>query len=215
MIASILLFVFVVGAGVLIVSYDKLMYPLKYEDEIVSAGNEFNVEPALIASIINVESRFNENAVSNKGAVGLMQVMPSTAGWVVEQMTNKRNLSTDVEIGSAMEVALLGLDYELGNIESVMYDKETQQGELLDAHTNIRIGTYYLSYLLDKFETLELAICAYNAGEGTVRKWLRDEDLSFDGSKLDKIPYKETEDFLNKVLNNLKVYEKKLSKLIF
>ncbi|MCL1804830.1 MAG: lytic transglycosylase domain-containing protein [Clostridiales bacterium] len=46
---------------------------------------ELGEELPLVLAVIQVESRFRENAVSPRGAVGLMQVMPDTAGWVAEQ----------------------------------------------------------------------------------------------------------------------------------
>jgi soluble lytic murein transglycosylase len=58
------------------------MFPLKYERQINEASAQFGVEPALIASIINAESGFNASAVSPRGAVGLMQILPSTFEFV-------------------------------------------------------------------------------------------------------------------------------------
>lgn len=74
-------------------------YPLRYCEQIVQAGKQTNIEAALVASIINVESGFREDAVSNKGAVGLMQIMPETAMWVCKKMGQpNENLDlTDVE----------------------------------------------------------------------------------------------------------------------
>ena len=57
----------------------SLYYPIKFKSEIERSAAEFGLPPALICSIINVESSFNENARSNKGAVGLMQLMSATA----------------------------------------------------------------------------------------------------------------------------------------
>lgn len=54
-------------------------FPMKYNAEIASACGKFDVEKAVVYAIINVESRFRKNTISNKGAVGLMQIMPTTA----------------------------------------------------------------------------------------------------------------------------------------
>jgi soluble lytic murein transglycosylase-like protein len=50
-----------------------------YKKAIKQASKEFEVESALIAAVIKAESDFNHKAVSNKGAKGLMQIMPGTA----------------------------------------------------------------------------------------------------------------------------------------
>ena len=57
-------------------------YPLKYKDTIIEIANQYNIEPVMIASIINAESGFDANSVSNVGAVGLMQLMPATAEYI-------------------------------------------------------------------------------------------------------------------------------------
>lgn len=62
----------------------KKVCPLKYSEEILLSANENDLSPFLIASIIRVESSFDKRAVSRKGAVGLMQLMPSTAAWLGE-----------------------------------------------------------------------------------------------------------------------------------
>jgi soluble lytic murein transglycosylase len=63
----------------------KWMYPIKYEAEIVKAAKHFEVDPHLVLAIIRSESAFDPSTVSKKGAVGLMQVMPDTAEWVIGQ----------------------------------------------------------------------------------------------------------------------------------
>ncbi len=197
MLAIFSLTICVVLALGLIFSYDKIKYPLRYEKEILSASQEFGVKPEIIASIINAESKFKSNAVSNKGAVGLMQILPSTAAWAAKQMTQGNSKITLASVGDEI------------SFEKVMYNPETKEGELLEINTNIRIGTYYFSYLLTKFKNLKIAICAYNAGEGTVKNWLKSEKYSKDGKVLKEIPYKETKNYLEKVLTNINIYEKK------
>ena len=49
-----------------------------FHDEIVDAARRAGIDPALVHAVIGVESAYNEKAVSHKGAVGLMQVVPGT-----------------------------------------------------------------------------------------------------------------------------------------
>ncbi|MCC2685879.1 MAG: lytic transglycosylase [Paenibacillaceae bacterium] len=65
--------------------WGKWLYPIRYQQEISFHANQFGVDPLLIASIIRVESNFKPDRVSNKGAVGLMQIMPDTAEWMFQR----------------------------------------------------------------------------------------------------------------------------------
>lgn len=53
--------------------------PIKYFKTIKKYSNMYNLEPSLICSVINVESRYNPKSVSKAGAIGLMQLLPTTA----------------------------------------------------------------------------------------------------------------------------------------
>ncbi len=78
---------------------------------------------------------------------------------------------------------------------------------LFDPETNIKMGTYYISYLLKMYENDEkCALCAYNAGYKNVDSWLSNEKYSKDEKKLEVVPYPETEKYVNQVLNNKKIY---------
>lgn len=60
--------------------------PVKYEREINKYAAKFSLEKDLLAALIYVESRFNKQTTSSKGAVGLMQIMPATAVWIAEEL---------------------------------------------------------------------------------------------------------------------------------
>jgi soluble lytic murein transglycosylase len=65
--------------------YQRLYHPLVYEQVIAKQGTANGVDPYLIAALINAESGFRPSVVSAAGAVGLMQVKPSTAAAVARR----------------------------------------------------------------------------------------------------------------------------------
>ena len=101
------------------------------------AASEHGIEPELLQALIAAESGFDPAAVSPKGAIGLMQIMPATA--------ERYGLSGDAKMPLARK--------------------------LTDPRLNIRTGVRYLADLIRMFPgQLELAIAAYNAGEGAVQR---------------------------------------------
>ena len=136
---------------------------LKVHANLSDASSAYGVDLNLIKAVAASESAFNPNAVSRKGAVGLMQVMPATA----------RQYGVMAEPGS------------------------TVARKLTNPELNIHTGTKYLSYLLRLYGgQVDLALAAYNAGEGAVLK------------AGNQIPdYKETQDYVRKVLAVYKVLQ--------
>ena len=80
--------------------------------------------------------------------------------------------------------------------------------EIFDADLNINFGTFYIRYLIDKFTNLEVAIAAFNAGEGNVSYWLKNPSYSDDGKTLKHIPFPETREYVKKIFNSLTKYKK-------
>lgn len=112
-------------------SYKQVKHHLR------AASREHGVEFELLQALIATESGFDPGAVSPKGAVGLMQLMPATA--------QRFGVSGD--------------------------RKQPLHQKLTDPRTNIRAGTRYLRHLIQRFPgQLELALAAYNAGEGAVQR---------------------------------------------
>ncbi|MEO7106308.1 MAG: lytic transglycosylase domain-containing protein [Rhodoferax sp.] len=121
-----------------------------------TAADANQLDVALLQAVIHTESRFNPMAVSPKGAVGLMQVMPATA--------ERYGLASD--------------------------QRGTISAKLTDPKTNIQTGARYLRDLVNMFPgQLELAVAAYNAGEGAVQKA---------GNKIPN--YKETQNYVRSVM---------------
>ena len=86
-------------------------------------------------------------------------------------------------------------------------DEEIEFEELADPDTAIRYGTYYLRYLFDKFHKWNVVFAAYNAGEGRVSEWLDDVEYSKDGETLNKIPIRETRNYVKKVNKAINYYK--------
>ena len=94
---------------------------------------------------------------------------------------------------------------ELAEKEEMEYTDET----LFNPEVNIKLGTKYIAELLEKYNgNYELAVAAYNAGFGNVTKWIESGVLNEDGSNIEKIPFKETNNYVRKIIRNYKIYEK-------
>jgi soluble lytic murein transglycosylase len=64
--------------------YARLRYPLEYEHIIAGHARNYDLDPALLAAVIYRESKFDPDAVSSSGAIGLMQLLPATAEGIAE-----------------------------------------------------------------------------------------------------------------------------------
>jgi soluble lytic murein transglycosylase len=87
--------------------------------------------------------------------------------------------------------------------------EEYDDDSLYDPDINVKIGCWYISYLKKLFsEDMNLVLAAYNGGSGNVRKWLNDSRYSRDGKTLDKIPFNETKNFVDRVWHAYERYKK-------
>lgn len=76
-----------------------------------------------------------------------------------------------------------------------------------EPEVNLKVGCFYLSYLLDRYSGSETAaLAAYNAGAGNADKWLSDSEHSPDGASLSSAPFTETDRYLKKVMFYKKIY---------
>ena len=87
--------------------------------------------------------------------------------------------------------------------------EEIEAYDLYDPETNIKLGTSYFAYLMGLYDdNIVLAITAYNAGLGNVEQWIKDGVIKADGSDIENIPYKETENYVRKILGDYQMYLK-------
>ena len=74
---------------------EKSAYPLEYTDLVNKAAKDYNLQPALIYGVIHTESRFDPDAGSSVGALGLMQIMPETFDWLQEKRGEAGKYTTE------------------------------------------------------------------------------------------------------------------------
>lgn len=125
----------------------------RFAPDVNRIAAQYRLEPALLHAVISAESSYNPWAVSPKGAMGLMQLMPGTA-------------------------------------------ERFGVSNAYDPVANMHGGARYLRWLLDRFNNMQLAVAAYNAGEGAVQKY---------GNQIP--PYKETQTYVVRVLNFYQQYQ--------
>jgi soluble lytic murein transglycosylase len=135
---------------------------------------------AIVHAVILQESRFDRNALSSAGAMGLMQIMPGTA----QHLASRMGLQ-----GNAVSLAR-------------------------DPRHNVRMGTQYLRELLQEFEgSRVMTAAAYNAGVKRVYDWRKRFGNPLKARSLDQvinwieiIPFYETRNYVQRVLENINVY---------
>lgn len=139
-------------------------------------------EQAIVLSIIRQESNFSTDAVSPAGARGLMQILPSTA----KQIARRK--------------------------------KKPFSASMLNSNPdfNVEMGSTYFADMLKRFDgSYILAVAAYNAGPTNVRKWVKtlgkpDENLDA-VDWIERIPFNETRNYVQRVLENLHIYRRHLN----
>jgi soluble lytic murein transglycosylase len=99
--ALLLLAVIGVGAAATVVTteptwYLRMRYPLKYPDIVRGHADNYRLEPELLAAVIYTESKFDPDAQSPSGAIGLMQLLPETAAGIAERTGGSRFQTSDL-----------------------------------------------------------------------------------------------------------------------
>ena len=162
--------------------YNTINYPIIETPKIVN--NKTMPKKELVLSVIRQESEFDTKANSSAGARGLMQLMTYTAKLVAKQAK---------------------LPYR-------------KKGLQTDPDYNIKLGSFYLASLLEQYEgSYPFALAAYNAGPKRVKYWKKINSNPQAGKIsyvdwIELIKFRETRNYVQRVLENINVYRYILNK---
>lgn len=84
---------------------------------------------------------------------------------------------------------------------------EYKEEDLENPDINIKLGVKYFSILYDKYKNVPITLTAYNAGSGNVSKWISEGVISSDGSNIENIPFRETNNYVRKILRDYEIYK--------
>jgi len=112
-----------------------------------------------------------------------------------------KDISSNKEAKGLMQI-LYSTAEEVAESVNLQISKQ----DLYNEEVNINIGTKYIAKLIQKYDNVELALAAYNAGTGNVDKWIEQGILKKDGSNIEQIPFKETNNYVRKVIRNYRIY---------
>ena len=153
--------------------YDFALYPVSpWQPE-----NGYRLDPALVHAVIRQESRFDATAESNSGALGLMQVMPQTAKYIMKDAAFE-----GAQGRASLTIPSVNVTVGQNYIEHLLKERSVN-------HDMVSL------------------LVAYNAGPGNLERWKKnvqgaDDPLLF----IESIPVKETRDYVERVLSNYWIY---------
>lgn len=147
----------------------RQIYPIDYQDIIAEHAVLNDLDPALVAAVIKVESNFRPEAVSRRDARGLMQLLPGTAKEVARNMGHEVDDNTFVE---------------------KLFDPEYN----ISLGTR-----YLARMLREFDGNEAKALAAYNAGPNKLKSWLASGIWDGSWERREQIPYPETRNYLGKV----------------
>jgi soluble lytic murein transglycosylase len=151
----------------------RMAFPNAFRELVERSANRSKVDPNLLHAVVREESRFRPEVKSGAGAMGLVQLLPSTAALVARK----------------------------AGIEN--FTEES----LLQPHQNLILGSLYLRSLTQLFKgNLVRVVASYNAGPGSVLKWMElNPGLAADDF-VEEIPFKETREYVKRVLGSYAAY---------
>lgn len=155
----------------------RLSFPVRYRTETLAASHATGTDPHFLLALMRVESNFDASAVSPRGAVGLMQLMPDTAHELWPEVYGKDKAAAYNEV------------------------------LLFTPAVNLMLGASYIAHLKRQFGgNRVLAAAAYNGGGTNVRRWIKGHTWKGEAAFVRSITFPETRDFVLKVGVAYRIY---------
>jgi tetratricopeptide (TPR) repeat protein len=166
---------------------ERMLFPKTYDDVVQKYAKKLGMDPDFILAIIRQESVFNPAALSAVGAQGLMQIMPTTA---------------------IFEAKSLAPDYITKEEKSEILRAGKRNAKFYDVDKNVALGVHHVYRLMEKYKSPILVLSSYNASPRATERWIKniasDDMLTF----IERVPYKETKDYIKLVLRNYFYYKR-------
>ena len=158
--------------------------------------------------------------LSNIQKIIQKKIYPKKYSYEVEKYANEYNLDknliyaiikaesnfNETAVSRKNAKGLMQLMYDTALDIAKTINIEIDEEKILEPDTNINIGTKYISILISKYQNVEVALAAYNAGSGNVDSWISNGTIKADGSDIENIPFKETNNYVRKILRDYKIY---------
>jgi predicted negative regulator of RcsB-dependent stress response len=175
----------------------KIYYPLFYKDIIDRYADRYGVERKFLYAFIRQESFFEPTVESSAGAIGVMQIIPTTGEAIFKEIKS--------ELGSSAYSMQLLYRPEI-NIPMGIFHLRKQLYEKIEAYISQR----NIRQAMNKDLYTTLTIAGYNAGIGSAFRWVREIEFENQQELVDQIDYEETRDYVKLVLKHIIIYNRKV-----
>jgi soluble lytic murein transglycosylase len=169
------------------VGFERILFPIKYVDLVKKNASKLEMDPDFVFALMRQESVFAPDAASPVGALGLMQLMPTTA---------------------KLEATKLSPDYIDREAKALIARSLEDQSSLRNPEINVTLGVHHLWRLMQIYKSPVFALTAYNASPAATLRWQKtiatDDWLTF----IERIPYKETRAYVKLILRNYFYYKR-------
>ena len=152
----------------------KIIYPRTYEEAVLIYSEEYGVDDNLILALIKAESNFNADAISNRSAIGLMQLMEETA----KDVANQNGIELDDE-NIKQDLCDVYKNVQIGTCYLASLLKRYENKEIALAAYNAGIGTVdnWIDKGIIKSDGSDIENIPYKETNYYVRKILRDYEI--------------------------------------